>query len=183
MSLTGALNTALAGLQVSQQAMQVVSSDVANAQTPGYVNETLTQVVTGAGTSTSVRSTAIDRELDTLVQSQLQQATSGSSYADQLASMYQQLQNVYGQPGSATGLDTLFNNFTSAMQTLATSPSSYSAQSSAVNAAQQLAGQLNSVSDSIQSLRESALLVPAASVPPRNLAAVSASVRAILRLC
>jgi len=168
MSLTGALNTALAGLQVSQQALQVVSGDVANAQTPGYVNETLTQITTGAGSSTSVRSTAITRELNTLVQTQLQQATSGGAYADQLSSMYQQLQNIYGQPGSSTGLDTLFNNFTAAMQTVATSPSSFSAQSNAVNAAQLLTQQLNSVSNSIQSLRESAEQGIAADIQTAN---------------
>jgi flagellar hook-associated protein 1 len=156
MSLTGALNTALAGLQVSQQALQVVSGNVANAQTPGYVNETLTQSSTGTGTQTSVRSTAIDRTLDTLVQTQLQQATSGGAFADQLSSMYQQLQSIYGQPGSSTGLDTLFNNFTAALQTLASSPSSFSAQSGAVNSAQLLTQQLNTMSNGIQSLRQSA---------------------------
>jgi flagellar hook-associated protein 1 len=156
MSLTGALNTALAGLQVSQQALQVVSGNVANAQTPGYVNETLTQSSTGTATQTSVRSTAIDRTLDTLVQTQLQQATSGGAFADQLSSMYQQLQSIYGQPGSSTGLDTLFNNFTAALQTLASSPSSFSAQSGAVNSAQLLTQQLNTMSNGIQSLRQSA---------------------------
>jgi flagellar hook-associated protein 1 len=156
MSLTGALSTALAGLQVSQQALQVVSGNVANAQTPGYVNETLTQSSTGTGTQTSVRSTAIDRTLDTLVQTQLQQATSGGAFADQLSSMYQQLQSIYGQPGSSTGLDTLFNNFTAALQTLASSPSSFSAQSGAVNSAQLLTQQLNTMSNGIQSLRQSA---------------------------
>jgi flagellar hook-associated protein 1 len=168
MSLSGALNTALAGLQVSQQALQVISGNVANAQTPGYDNETLTQIATGTGTATSVRSTAIDRDLDTLVQTQLQQATSGGAFADQLSSMYQQLQAIYGQPGSSTGLDTLFNNFTAALQTLASSPSSFSAQSSAVNSAQLLTQQLNSMSNSIQSLRESAEQGIAADVQTAN---------------
>jgi flagellar hook-associated protein 1 len=168
MSLSGALNTALAGLQVSQQALQVVSGNVANAQTPGYDNETLTQIATGTGTATSVRSTAIDRDLDTLVQTQLQTATSGGAFADQLSSMYQQLQAIYGQPGSSTGLDTLFNNFTASLQTLAASPSSFSAQSGAVNSAQLLAQQLNTMSNSIQSLRESAEQGIAADVATAN---------------
>jgi flagellar hook-associated protein 1 len=168
MSLTGALNTALAGLQVSQQALQVVSGNVANAQTPGYVNETLTQSSTGTGTQTSVRATAIDRELNTLVQTQLQQATSGGAFADQLSGLYQQLQSIYGQPGSSTGLDTLFNNFTAALQTLAASPSSFSAQSGAVNAAQLLTQQLNTMSNGIQSLRQSAEQGIAADVQSAN---------------
>ena len=86
MSLTGTLNTALAGLQVSQQALQIVGGNVANQQTPGYVRKTLTQIATGGGTTISVRSTSIDRQLDTLIQGQLRQATSGGSFADKLDS-------------------------------------------------------------------------------------------------
>jgi flagellar hook-associated protein 1 FlgK len=156
MSLTGTLNTALSGLQTTQQSLQIVGGNVANAQTPGYVRKTLTQIETGGGTSISVRSTSIDRQLDTLVQAQLRQATSGGSFADKLDSIYQQLQSVYGQPGSSSSIDTLFNNFTTALQTVSTSPSSFSAQSSAVNAAQLLSQQLNSMSNSIQSLRGAA---------------------------
>jgi flagellar hook-associated protein 1 len=153
MSLTGAINTSLAGLQVTQEALQIVGANVANAQTPGYITKSLNQVATAAGQSISVQGASINRDLNTLVQQQLQQATSGGSYADELATLYQQLQTVFGQPGSSTGLDTLFNNFTTSMQTLAASPSSFSAQRGAVNAAQQLAGQLNSMSNSIQSMR------------------------------
>jgi flagellar hook-associated protein 1 len=168
MSLTGTLNTALAGLQVSQQSLQIVGGNVANAQTPGYIRKTLTQIETGGGAAISVRSTSIDRQLDTLIQEQLRQATSGGSYADKLDSIYQQLQSIYGQPGSSTGLDTLFNNFSTALQTVATSPSSFSAQSSAVNAAQLLAQQLNSMSNSIQTLRGAAEQGIAADVATAN---------------
>jgi flagellar hook-associated protein 1 FlgK len=168
MSLTGTLNTALAGLQVSQQSLQIVGGNVANAQTPGYIRKTLTQIETGGGAAISVRSTSIDRQLDTLIQEQLRQATSGGSYADKLDSIYQQLQAIYGQPGSSTGIDTLFNNFSTALQTVATSPSSYSAQSSAVNAAQLLTQQLNSMSNSIQTLRGAAEQGIAADVATAN---------------
>jgi len=156
MSLTGTLNTSLAGLQVTQQALAVVGGNVANAQTPGYTTKTLNQVTTAAGSSISVSAASIDRELDTLVQAQLRQAQPGGSYADTLSSLYTQLQTLYGSPGSATAIDTLFNNFTSSLQALSTSPSSFSAQSSAVNSAQLLTQQLNSLSDNIQSMRSAA---------------------------
>jgi len=118
MSLTGTLNTVQAGLQVTQAALGIVGANVSNAQTPGYVRKTLTQETTAAGTSISVRTASIDRELDTLVQSQLRQASSGGSYADKLDSLYQQLQTLYGAPGAATSLDTVYNNFTTALQDL-----------------------------------------------------------------
>src|SRR5215831_16435742 len=156
MSLTGALNTIQAGLQVTQSALSLVGANVANAQTPGYVRKTLDQISTGAGQSISVRSAAVQRSLDKLIQTQLRQSTSGGAYADKLSDLYNQLQTVYGAPGSAMAADTLFSNFTTAMQTLATSPSSFSAQTSAVSAAQQLAQQLNSLSNSIQGMRGAA---------------------------
>src|SRR5579871_4591520 len=148
MSLTGALNTIQAGLQVTQSALQIVGANVANAQTPGYVRKTLDQMPTAAGNSISVRAGSIQRQLDTLIQTQLRTATSGGSYADKLNDLYSQLQTLYGQPGAATGIDSLFNTFTSSLQTLSVSPSSFAAQTSAVNAAQQLSLQLNSLSNS-----------------------------------
>ena len=105
---------------------------------------------------TSVDSTGVNRNLNTLLQSQLWTETSGGSYADQLSSMYQQLQDVYGTPGSSTSFDAIYNNFTTALQSLSTDPSSYSNQSGVVSAAQSLAQNLNSMTTSIQQLRTQA---------------------------
>jgi len=168
MSLSGTLNTSLAGLQVTQQALQIVGANIANAQTPGYVRKTLTQTETAAGSTISVRMASINRELDTLIQTQLRQATSGGSYADKLSELYQQLQTIYGAPGSATGVDTLFNNFTTAMHSLAASPNSFAAQSTAVNSAQLLTRQLNAMSNGIQTMRGAAELGIAADVQSAN---------------
>src|SRR5262249_8175009 len=139
MSLTQALNAATAGLQVTQQSLGVVAGNVANAQTPGYVRKTLDQLEEAAGTAISVQTGAITRQLDQLIQTQLRTQTSGNSFATTLSQLYQQLQNVYGTPGSPNGLDTLFSSFTSAMQALVASPSSFTAQSNAINTAQVLA--------------------------------------------
>jgi len=168
MSLSGTLNTSLAGLQVTQQALQIVGANVANAQTPGYVRKTISQTETAAGSSISVRMISINRELDNLIQTQLRQATSGGSYADKLSELYQQLQTIYGAPGSATGVDTLFNNFTTAIHSLAASPNSFAAQSTAVNSAQLLTRQLNAMSNGIQTMRGAAEQGIAADVQSAN---------------
>ncbi len=85
---------------------------------------------------TSVESTGINRNLNTLLQNQLWTETSGGSYADTTAQLYQQLQQIYGTPGSSTSFDAIFNNFTTALQSLSTSPSSYSAQTAVISSAQ-----------------------------------------------
>ena len=72
-----------------------------------------------AGSSVDVN--GINRNLNTLLQSQLWTETSGGSYADTLNTLYQQLQNVYGTPGGTGTLETTFSNFTTALQALSTS--------------------------------------------------------------
>jgi len=156
MSLTQALNTVVAGLQVTQAGLAVVAGNVANAQTPDYVRKTLEQVETAAGGSISVRVAAINRQLNEIVLAQLRTESAGGAYASTLAGLYQQLQNIYGAPGSPAGLDAQFNNFTSALQGLLAAPNSASAQNEAVNAARLLAQQLNATSAGIQTLRSMA---------------------------
>jgi flagellar hook-associated protein 1 len=155
MSVTQALAAALAGINTTQQSLAVVAGNVANANTPGYVAEQLDQVETsnGAAFGASVGSAGVDRDLNTLLQSQLWTETSGGSYADTTAQLYQQLQQLYGTPGSSTSFDALYNNFTTALQGLSTSPGSYSSQAAVVGAAQALAQNLNSMTASVQQLR------------------------------
>src|ERR1700704_329748 len=147
MSLTQALNTALAGLNATQASLSVISGNVANSSTPGYVEKTANQVEIAAGgaSGSSVDVNGITRNLNALLQKQLWTETSGGSYADTKAQLYQQLQQVYGTPGSTGAFNTAFNNFASALQALSTSPASYSARTGALAAAQQLTQNLNAM--------------------------------------
>jgi len=158
MGLSQALSSALAGVNVTQQSLSVIAGNVANANTPGYVSESLNQTeVAGSGQGgSSVDISGVNRDLNTLLQGQLWTETSGDSYADTTAQLYQQLQQIYGTPGSSTSFDGIFDNFTSALQALSTSPSSTSAQSEVISAAQGLAQNLNSMTGSIQQLRTQA---------------------------
>jgi flagellar hook-associated protein 1 FlgK len=155
MSLTQALNVSLAGLTSTQADLSVISGNVANANTPGYVDQIANQIEVAAGgdAGSSVDVVGISRKLNVLLQTQLWTETSGGSFADTKAQLYQQLQQIYGTPGSTGAFDSAFNNFTTALQGLSTSPSSYSAQTGVLSAAQQLTQNLNSMSGSIQLLR------------------------------
>jgi flagellar hook-associated protein 1 FlgK len=158
MSLSQALSVALAGIHVTQQGLSVIAGNVANANTPGYVDETVTpvEVASGGSGGSSVDSSGINRNLNALLQSQLWTESSGGSYADTAAQLYQQLQPIYGTPGSSSSFDAVYNNFTSALQALATGPSSYSSQAAVVGAAQALAQNLNGMTTGIQQLRSQA---------------------------
>jgi flagellar hook-associated protein 1 FlgK len=154
MDLIGALSTGLSGLNAAQANISVTAGNIANAQTPGYVVRQAVQIASAVGDgSEGVRIAAINRLLDQFVQTQLRTETSGGGYADLQATFYQQLQQVYGQPGSDASLDGIFNKFTTALQALATSPSSTATQVATLNSAQALAQQLNSATAGIQQLR------------------------------
>jgi flagellar hook-associated protein 1 FlgK len=150
MSLTQALLSSSSGLRSVQTALSLVSSNIANAETPGYVRKTLDTVTVAGG---GVRTGALDRELDLYLQRQLRVEQSGGGYAGTRASFYDRLQLLFGAPGSDGTLETSFSNFTTALQSLATSPESYSSQSNVLNAAQVMAQQLNTMSQGVQALR------------------------------
>jgi len=130
MGLSSALATAMAGLRSNQAALSIISSNVANAQTPGYVTQSpnIVEVANGSDGST-VQMTGVNRQLDTFIQNQLRTETSGSGYANQMANILSQLQSVYGTPGGDGTIETTFNNFTTALQSLSSNPGDQSAQS------------------------------------------------------
>ncbi|WP_439361242.1 flagellar hook-associated protein FlgK [Bradyrhizobium sp. DASA03007] len=154
MGLSSALASAMSGLRANQAALSIVSSNVANSQTPGYIVQTPNQIeVTTGDFGSTAMTTGVSRELDSYVLNQLRTETGGSGYADQMANILKQLQNVYGTPGNDGTLESALNKFTTALQALSTSSGASSAQTVALGAAQALAQQLNVTTKGIQSLR------------------------------
>jgi flagellar hook-associated protein 1 FlgK len=171
MSLTQALNTASSGLKVTQSAMSIVASNVANAQTPGYVRKSLQVTSTASSNAgSSVRIAAVQRELDEYLQKQLRVESAGGSYADLRATFYSRLQAIYGDPSSSSSLESVFSSFTNSVQTLVTSPDSAAARSMVLSSAQVLAQTLNSVTEDLQALRADAENGIAAAVETANYA-------------
>ncbi|MGJ4946652.1 flagellar hook-associated protein FlgK [Bradyrhizobium sp. HKCCYLS1011] len=154
MGLSSALATAMSGLRSTQAALSIISSNVANAQTPGYVAQNPNQIeVASGGFGSTVQTVGVSRQLDLFVQNQLRTETSTGAYTDQIANILGQLQSVYGTPGGSGTLETALNNFTSALQSLSNNSNSQSAQSVALSAAQTLAQNLNNTTKGIQTLR------------------------------
>jgi flagellar hook-associated protein 1 FlgK len=146
----------MAGLRANQAALALVSSNVANTETPGYVRKTINQIQTVSGDAASVRIVGVNRELDQYIQTQLRTEMSGASYAGTRADFLSNLQTIYGDPDSNATIEGAFNTLTTALQALSTSPDSQSARKAVLNAAQAMAQQLNSATQGIQSLRASA---------------------------
>lgn len=159
MSLSQSLATAVTGLRAAQTSLSVTAGNVANAETPGYIRKSPVQIATAAGeVFVGVRVESINRQLDLYVQKQLRIESSGASYADLRAQFYDRLQNLYGSPGSDSALESIYNDFTTALQALSTSPELSSTRTAVLNAAQVMVQHLHGMSADIQALRSDAEL-------------------------
>src|SRR3569833_2630760 len=100
MSIGQALITSLSCLRATQAGLQLISANVANAQTPGYVRKSLSLVTSAGGNGGSVQIGAVTRELDQYLQRQFRVDSAGGAYADLRAEFYSRLQGLYGAPGA-----------------------------------------------------------------------------------
>jgi flagellar hook-associated protein 1 FlgK len=156
MGLSTSLNTAIAGLNATQLGIGIVSQNVSNAGKAGYIRRQVGTTDPVFAGSVGVNTSPVQRLLDTIVQRQLWQETSGAAYTSTRAGALSDLDTLYGQPGSSTALDSVYNNFTSALQSLQNDPSNYSLRSSVLDSASQLANRLSTLSDGVQTLRNQA---------------------------
>lgn len=157
MGLGTALSSALSGLRATQVGINVVATNVANAETPGYSRKTLAlEAALAGGSGFGVRVSNVNRELDIYVQRQLRTELAGANYIDIIAQVRQQIDRMYGEPGSASALDTILNGFTNSLQALAADPHSASTRQAVLNAAQVMAQKLHSLSNDVTLMRNQA---------------------------
>ncbi|HLN25664.1 MAG TPA: flagellar hook-associated protein FlgK [Patescibacteria group bacterium] len=151
-SINLALSSALSGLLTSQQALSVVSNNLANVNNPNYSAKSVTEqgrVLSGVGAGVQIAS--ITRSVDEGLNKTVRTATGDLNDLTTSGTYYTQLQNLFGQPSDASSISSLIQNMQSAFSTLATSPNSD--PSSAVQAATQAVNSLQSMTTQIQSLR------------------------------
>jgi flagellar hook-associated protein 1 FlgK len=154
MGISSALSTALSGLRLAQNGLDFVAQNVASANTPGYTRKVLQpNARIAAGKIIGVDTQSVARVLDTLLQKQLRIESAGSQYTQVQSNFQSRLDSLYGPPGSTSALDSIFHDFTGALQDLVTSPESPQAQSAALQKAALLASRVNGISNDIQTMR------------------------------
>ena len=157
MSIDSALSIASGGLANIAQQMATISNNVANASTPGYVEEISTQTsLVGAGQGYGVLTGNVVRQIDLQMQQEIfaQNATvSGLTTTQQGLAPVNAAQGV---PGAGTDLGSMLGNLQSAFTTLQSDPSISASQSQVVNAASALASDINSLSNAYQTARQTA---------------------------
>ncbi len=154
MALTLALNTALSGLLASQKALNVVSQNITNVNTPNYTREVVNlQPETLDGQGAGVTVGAVSRPINTQLQQEIrtQNSTVGSLTAQQ--SYYQQIENLFGQVGDSTSLSSTIANLASSFNSLDTSVNDSSQQFATVQSALDVTNQMNSMTSTLQNMR------------------------------
>lgn len=158
MSIGAALNKSISGLQATQAGLSVISTNIASANTAGYVKREL-QITDGSGSgaaSPGVQGTEIVRALDLAAQKLLRASTTENADAQTLDDALQQLDALMGGPGSESGIDAAYREFSAALVSASNDRGSDGAAFALTAAAQKLASALKSFSSAIQSLRTNA---------------------------
>src|ERR1700724_214721 len=134
MSLSLSLTNALSGLQAAQANLTLISANIATSQTPGYSRQTLptTTQVLGAQGNGSVLTGTPQRVSDQVLNANLRVQDSVTEAASTLDSYFQRIQDLFGSVSGATALTDTLGQFSSALQTLATTPEDPVAQANAV---------------------------------------------------
>ncbi len=154
MGLSASLSNALSGMGTSQSSLAVLSRNVANSGTPGYHKQSLSVIDTKGVNSLFARSGGVERAFNRSLQAYYTTATSNAGYSSLKADVLDRLQAYLGKPGDAGSLDTMFASLQSSMQSLGTSPDNYATRATVVSQAQSMAATLNSLSQSVQGLRQ-----------------------------
>lgn len=154
MTISGTFYNALSGLTASSRAAEIVSSNVANAMTPGYGVRELTrsaQVLGGSGYGVQTGNVVRNVDEGIIEDRRLSQASVG--YGDTLSQFMTQMENVIGTPDQLGSLSGRLASFESALIEASANPASETRLFNVFKGAQNVAQHLNSSSDSIQTMR------------------------------
>ena len=154
MGLSVTLSNALSGMKIGQNALDVLSGNVANAGTPGYHKRSISVIDSLGVNSTYARQGALTRTFNQSLQQHYTRAVSDSSFASARASYLDRLQTLFGMPGTTGSLDKTFSAFETSLTALTASPDNFANRADTVQKAQELAGALNRLSADVQSLRQ-----------------------------
>ncbi|NGM45849.1 flagellar hook-associated protein FlgK [Rhodobacter sp. SGA-6-6] len=154
MSVTSALSSALTGLTATSRQAEAVSSNVANATTPGYARREVSLTALslgGSGQGVAVR--GITRQVDRFLIDDRRAAQAAAGDRDLRAAFLNRLEKALGDPTDPGSLSARIAAFDTALMEAASRPESEARLSAAADAARQLAQTLNRASEAVQAER------------------------------
>ncbi|RZJ86498.1 MAG: flagellar hook-associated protein FlgK, partial [Brevundimonas sp.] len=157
MSVTSILNNANTGLIAAQTQLRVVSDNVSNVNTPGYVRKVADQVaLSSQGVGSGVEVTRIRLATDRFLQAASLSANSEASRQGVRYELYDRIQSLFGDPGGTSGffsqVDSIFASFASSAE----DPTSSPRRQDALFKTQALFDESTRIANQIQAVREDA---------------------------
>ncbi|UYG00050.1 flagellar hook-associated protein FlgK [Halomonas sp. GD1P12] len=142
-------STGLSGLNAAQNALSATSNNISNLFTPGYNREL--PKLSEAGVGGGVRVDAIERQFNTYVANQLNNAKTQSSALETYNNQITQIDNLLAD--REAGLSPLIQDFFSSLDALASSPSDPAARQGVLGAADTLSAQFRSFDGYLQDMQ------------------------------
>lgn len=151
--LYSSLNTGLSALRYQQSALDVASTNIANASTDGYVRRRIVGQTVGAAAAPAVWSrsneigsgvepTGVQRLTDALLDARVRREHGRQSFLDTKAEALARIETGIAEP-SDTGVAAAITKFRSSLHDLANAPGSSAARSQVLSAASILADAFN----------------------------------------
>lgn len=153
-NLTLALRSAQSGLAANQIALDTVTNNIVNANSPDYSRKIAVfeqRVVNGAGAGVQISD--VIRNVDEGLLRSLRGETSKLSEVSSQENYYSRLQSLFGSPADNSSISHIINTFTTSIESLAVSPEKSLNQSELARWAQEITLNLQQMDSTIQELR------------------------------
>ena len=169
-TLNSAFNIATGALNADQAALNVVSNNVANVNTPGYTREVATFIendpvtINGASYGQGVTMTGGVSQRDLVLDQALQQQNQTASASSARLTALQQVESIFSQTttadsgsstGSTSGIAQDMSSFFDALSSLESSPADTSLRQQVLTSATNLAADFNSASSQLSAQQTS----------------------------
>ena len=154
MSLTSIMNIGVSGLMTAQDQLHVVSDNIANLNTPGYIRKVSQQTsVVTAGVGMGVQSGQVTLAADKFLQAATLKASSISAQSD---TAYELLDQIQAQFGDITDTNNLFGQASSVLSSMAQlgeDPTSSASRQEAISYVSGFLSEADRISTKIQTVR------------------------------
>jgi len=155
---TSALSSALSGLRTAQKALDVTSSNIANAGVEGYTKKTLDQqsVSSSDGIGIGVRFGEVQRYVDQYVQRDYRTQLGTQGFYTTQESYLSRITALQGSTDDSTNISAQISNLYNGFVNLSSTPDSAAIQSSVVSQAVSAANTFNKLSQQMLDMRNDA---------------------------
>lgn len=156
MSISGALSSAMQGLQAAGRGSEVIAANLSNALTPGYGRQVLELSSNASSPNGGVKVDGIRRIVNESLVQDKRLAEAGHANATAIHGLYSKIEAMLGAPDDPAALSSQMAELEKQLITAASRPDAPERLSAAVSSARILANSFGQASDTLQKARGAA---------------------------